>query len=150
MAALLSVLSTAAAVRFVSLESLGVDPQLTFIMQLSILALQIPMVMFASSIQMLVSLFAKSFKEAQAYLGMLTLLPMLPVMISMFRDIKTATWMYWVPIGGQQQLMTSLMRGEGMDRAGFFLSATVTMALALALFALLTRLVRSERVVYGG
>ena len=98
---------------------------------------------------MLVSLFAKSFKEAQAYLGMLTMLPVLPVMISMFRDIKTATWMYLVPIGGQQQLMTSLMRGEGMETGGFLFAAAVTTGLATALFAVLTRLLRSERVVYG-
>lgn len=149
-ASLLSVFSTATALMFFSLEAIGVDPKLTPIMQLSLVGLQIPMVLFASSIQMLVSLFAKSFKEAQAYLGILTLLPMLPVMITMFKDVKTATWMYLVPIAGQQQLMSSVMRGEGMDLSGFLLAAAMTTALAVALFALLIRLLRSERVVYGG
>lgn len=149
-ASLLSVFSTATALSFISLEALGVDPKLTPIMQLSIAALQIPMVLFASSIQMLVSLFAKTFKEAQAYLGMLTLLPMLPVMVTMFKEIKTATWMYLVPIVGQQQLMSSVMRGEGMETHGFVLAALLTTAVALVIFALLTRLLRSERVVFGG
>lgn len=149
-ASLLSVLSTATALSFFSLEALGVDPTLTWKMQLSIVALQIPMVLFASSTQMLVTLFAKTFKEAQAYLGMLTLLPMVPVMITMFKDVKTATWMYLVPIAGQQQLMTSVMRGDGMKISLYFLAAAVTAGLALIILAILTKLLRSERVVFGG
>ncbi len=149
-ASLLSVLSTATALSFFSLEALGVDPTLTLEMQLSIVALQIPMVLFASSIQMLVTLFSKTFKEAQAYLGMLTLLPMLPVMITMFKDIKTASWMYLIPIAGQQQLMTSVMRGDGMELSGFLLASAVTASLAAVTLAILTKLLRSERVVFGG
>ena len=96
------------------------------------------------------SLFAKTFKEAQTYLGMLTLLPAVPVMFTMFRDVKSAAWMYWVPIMGQQQLMTSVMRGENMAPVDFVITAIVTTAFAFGLFAILTRLLRSERVVYGG
>ena len=149
-ASVLSVLSTATALSFFSLEALGVDPKLTGAMQLSIVALQIPMVLFASSIQMLVSLFSKTFKEAQAYLGLLTLLPMLPVMITMFKDVKTATWMYFVPIAGQQQLMTSVMRGDGMEISGYLVAAAVTGGLAMVIFGILAKLLRSERVVFGG
>ena len=149
-ASTLAVLATAVATRLFSLEALGVDPRLTLPMILSLLALQIPMVLMASSVQMLVTLFAKSFKEAQAYLGILTLIPMLPVMITMFQDIKTETWMYLVPIAGQQQLMTSVMRGDGMPLDGFALAAVVTTAIALIGFVILNRLLRSERVVFGG
>ena len=150
MATLLAVVSTAVTLEFISLEAIGVDPKLTPSMQLGLFAMLIPMAFFASSAQMLASLFAKTFKEAQTYLGMLTLLPTLPVMFTMFRDIKSETWMYCVPIMGQQQLMTSVMRGEGMEPLHFVMAAVVTTALALGLFAILTRLLRSERVVYGG
>ena len=50
----------------------------------------------------------------------------------------------------QQQLLTSVMRGEGANLVYALTAAAVTTALALALFAVLTRLLRSERVVYGG
>ncbi len=150
LATVLVVLSTAACLAFFSLEALGVDPKLTSGMQIRILAVLLPMALLASAAQMLASLFAKTFKEAQTYLGLLTLLPILPVMITMFRDIQTAPWMYLVPIMGQQQLITSVMRGEGMDLLGSLTTVVVTLAGALVVFGLLTRLLRSERVVYGG
>lgn len=149
-ASVVSVLATALATSMFSLEALGVDPRLTVAMMIGIVAIQIPMVMLASSVQMLVTLFAKSFKEAQAYLGILTLLPMLPVMITMFQDIKTETWMYLIPIAGQQQLLTSVMRGDGMPLDGYLIAAAVTTVVAVAVFAVLTKLLRSERVVFGG
>ena len=150
MATLLVVLSTALALRYASLEALGVDPKLTLGMQIGIFLHLVPMALLASSAQMLASLFAKSFKEAQTYLGMLTLAPLLPVMIMTFKDVKSASWMYLVPILGQQQLLTSIMRGEGTNLLDALTAASVTTALALGLFLMLTRMLRSERVVYGG
>ncbi len=149
-ATLLSVLSTAVALRLFSLQSLGIDPQMTVNMQLSLFVMLLPLALFASSAQMLVSLFGKTFKEAQTYLGLLNLLPMLSVMLTMFRELKTEMWMYLVPIFGQQQLMTSVLRGEGMDPSGLLASVVVTTVVALVILTLLARLLRSERVVYGG
>lgn len=150
LASLLVVLSTAVALKFASLEALGVDPKLTLGMQISTFLILVPMAFLASSAQMLASLFAKTFKEAQTYLGMLTLAPALPVMIVMFKDIKTASWMYLVPLLSQQQLLTTVMRGEGVRLADALTAAAFTTILALAIFTVLTRLLRSERVVYGG
>ena len=79
----------------------------------------------------------------------LTLLPMLPVMINLFKEIKAETWMYFVPIAGQQQLMTSVMRGEGFEVGNFAIAAVVTVVLAVGLFSIFARLLRSERVVFG-
>ena len=145
----LSVVATAGALRIFSLEALGIDPYLPVSMQLSLFALLIPLAFFASVLQMFVSIFAKTFKEAQGFLGMLTLLPMLPVMINLFKEIKAETWMYFVPIAGQQQLMTSVMRGEGFEVGHFAIAAVVTLVLAVALFSVFARLLRSERVVFG-
>lgn len=149
-ACVLSVFATMLALRVFSLEALGIDPHLTLGMQASLFALQIPLALFASGLQMVVSVFAKTFKEAQGFLGMLTLLPMLPVMISMFKQIKTETWMYMVPIAGQQQLMTTVLRGEGMSGSGYAIATAVTLVLALGMLGVLTRLLRTERVVFGG
>jgi sodium transport system permease protein len=150
LAIVLVVLSTSFCLSYFSLEGLGVDPELTVGMQIRIIAVLLPMALLASSAQMLASLFARTFKEAQTYIGMITLLPILPIMITTFRDIKTADWMYTVPILGQQQLITTVMRGEGMSAAAALTTMAVTTAVALLLFAVLTRLLRSERVVYGG
>ncbi len=149
-ATVIAVISTSAALDFISLKSLGVDPKLSVSMQLSIILLLIPNAFFAAGLQMLTSLFAKSFKEAQSYLGLLIFIPMAPVIVTMVGGTKTADWMYSVPILGQQQLLTNVLRGENMEVGHFITSAAVTLAIALIIVTVLTRLLRSERVVYGG
>jgi len=149
-ATLIAVIATALALDFISLKSLGIDPKLTVSMQISIILLLIPNAFFAAGLQMLTSLFAKTFKEAQSYLGLLVFIPMAPVIATMVAGTKTAEWMYMVPILGQQQLLTNVLRGEGMELIHFATSSTITIAVAFIIVFILTRLLRSERVVYGG
>jgi sodium transport system permease protein len=144
------VIATAQVLEMVSLKSLGVDPKLTFNMQLSILLLLIPSALFAGALQMLTSLFAKSFKEAQSYLGIMVILPMIPVLVTMLGNVKTASWMFFTPILGQQQILMNILRGESLDLMNFATVTLVTLGIALGLVALMTKLLRSERVVYGG
>jgi len=149
LATIIAVVATAVALDFISLKSLGLDPKLTLSMQLNIILLLIPSALFAAGLQMLTSLFAKTFKEAQSYLGLLVFIPMAPVIATMIGGAKAAEWMYLVPILGQQQLLTSVLRGEGMDFAHLVLSSSITIAVAFVIVIILSKLLRSERVVYG-
>ena len=77
-AVLFSMVLTINVMRRVPWHDLGIrfrvsDPEL-----MSLLALILPLALFLSAIVMFASTFARSFKEAQSYLGMLMLLPMLP------------------------------------------------------------------------
>jgi sodium transport system permease protein len=150
LAVVLTLLVTISVFPFVPLRSLGVDLNLGLSMQLSIVAIALPLALFAAAIQMLTSLYAKSFKEAQSYLSIMIMVPMLPVMAMQLLSLKSATWMYLVPVLGQQQLLTDVMRGEGMEPLNYFLASGMTSVLALATVMFLTRLLRTERVVYGG
>jgi sodium transport system permease protein len=150
LAVLLTLLVTTSIFPFVPLKSLGVDLNLGLDMQLSIVVLAIPLALFAAAVQMLTSLYAKSFKEAQSYLSIMIMVPMLPVMAMQLLSLKSATWMYLVPVLGQQQLLTDVMRGDGLQPLNFFLATGMTSLLALATVLFLTRLLRTERVVYGG
>ena len=149
-ATIISVTMTAIALDFVSLKSLGVDPKLTMNMQLNIVLMLIPMALLAASLQMLTSLFAKSFKEAQSYLGFISFIPMATVFATMIGGAKGASWMYLVPVLGQQQLLSEVLRGEGMDFAHFVTISGITIVLTLFIVLVLAKLLRSERVVYGG
>jgi len=150
LAVVLTMLVTTLVFPFVPLKSLGVDLNLGLSMQLSIVALALPLALFAAAIQMLTSLYAKSFKEAQSYLSIMIMVPMLPVMAMQLLSLKSATWMYLVPVLGQQQLLTDVMRGDGLAPLNYFLASGMTSLLALATVVFLTRLLRTERVVYGG
>ena len=149
-ATIIAVLSTSIALDFISLKSLGLDPKLTITMQLSIILLLIPSAFFAAGLQMLTSLFAKSFKEAQSYLGLVAFIPMAPVIATMIAGAKAEDWMYMVPILGQQQLLTTVLRGEGINWLHLATSSGITIFVALIFVVVLTKLLRSERVVYGG
>ena len=149
LATIAAVVMTATAFEFVSLKAAGFDPKLTLGMQISMILLMIPNAMFAAGLQMLTSLFAKSFKEAQSYLGFLVFIPMLPVIITMIGGMRAESWMYYVPVLGQQQILTSIMRGEGMDMMQFATVSVVTVIVSIVILVFLTKLLRSERVVYG-
>lgn len=149
LATLISVVVTAIAFEFVSLKAAGIDPKLTITMQISMILLLIPNAMFAAGLQMLTSLFAKSFKEAQSYLGFLVFIPMVPVIITMIGGMKTEQWMFLVPVLGQQQILTNIMRGEDMVLTQFLSVTAVTVVVSVVILTILTKLLRSERVVYG-
>jgi len=150
LAVMLTLLVTSCVFPFVPLKTLGVDLNLDAAMQLSILALAVPLALFAAAIQMLTSLYARSFKEAQGYLSIMMMVPMLPVIVMQILSVKSATWMYLVPVLGQRQLLTDVMRGDGLAPLDYFLASGVTSILALVIVVFLTRLLRTERVVYGG
>ena len=149
-ATIIATVVTATVFDFISLKSLGIDPKITVTMQLNTILLMISSALLAAGLQMLTSLFAKTFKEAQSYLGLLVILPMAPVIATMAVGTKSAEWMFMVPILGHQQLLTSILRGEGMNWAHFTQVSVITVLLAFLIVVSLTRLLRSERVVYGG
>lgn len=71
-----------------------------------------PLVLLASSLQTLLAAFAKSYREAQTYLSLLMLLPMLPSAMLAVLPLKAQAWMYAIPLLGQHLVVTRLVRGE--------------------------------------
>lgn len=150
LASVLTVIITAVALSMVSLNSLGVDPKLTPSMQLNIILILMPMVLLAAAILMLLSLFSKTFKEAQSYTGMVMMLPMLAVMPTLMGVLKTADWMYFVPLLGQTQLLDRILRGDELELVNVALNAGITLVTTALILIVLVRNLRHERVVYGG
>ena len=114
-----------------------------------ILLICLPMVLLASAIQMIIATFARSFKEAQTYVGFLPLVPALPGIGLAFLPVKPALWTMLIPTFGQQILINQLMRGEGVSVVNVAVSVGVTLALAVALTAVAVRLFSREQVLFG-
>ncbi len=108
----------------------------------------LPMALLAPALQMLVALFCRSFKEAQTYLSLLLLLPMVPGFAFSFGTIEPQPWMEAVPMLGQQVWMSSLVRGEPVGPSVFLLGLA-TLALAAVCLAATAWLLRHERVILG-
>lgn len=112
-----------------------------------ILLTLLPMAILASALQLFVASFAKSSREAQTYLSLLTFAPTVPALISSLKPMSPELWMAFVPALGQQTLLLGLLRGEPQGPLAFGISAAVAVVLALGLLAATVRLFGSERMV---
>ena len=63
----------------------------------------------------LIAAGAKSVKEAQSYMSVLMLLPMLPTIILMVNPVKNQLWMLTVPFLAQNQMILKLVRSEAIS-----------------------------------
>ena len=109
----------------------------------------LPLAFLATSMQMLVGIFAKSFKDAQSYIGFLVLLPMLPGLYTTFNPINTETWMYAVPMLGQHLLLTDVMGGVDVPVLGYFLSPLSVLLLCFVFSAITARLFKRESIIFS-
>ncbi|WNG21272.1 ABC transporter permease [Cystobacter fuscus] len=133
----------------VPLQDLGVKVRLDPLAVLGLWAGVLPLALMASAGQMLLSTFARSFKEAQTYMQVLSFLPTLPGMVLVLSPVQSQTWMFAVPVLGQEMLVQELMRGEPLGPLPFVLGLVSCTALAGVFLAWTARLLRDERIIFG-
>lgn len=109
---LLSIIAFSIAGMFMPTEKLGMVLEIGPRFAMMTLLVMLPLVFLISSLQTLAAAFAKTFREAQTYLSLLMIVPAVPTMMMSIFPIKTQTWMYAVPLMGQQVTITRLIRGE--------------------------------------
>jgi len=133
----------------VPLEQLGIS----FIMGpreiAGILLATLPVGFFATALQLLIGLFARSFKDAQVYIGLLSLLPMLPFYYNMLNDTGREPWMNLVPLLGQNMLLTDVVSGRSPAMADFLLAGICLLAWAAVFIALASHLLKRERLLFS-
>jgi sodium transport system permease protein len=117
---------------------------------LVVLPVMVPLVLLIAIAQIWVASFAKSFREAQTYLGLAQLVPLIPSVLMMAVPLRPQLWMSAVPLFGQQITILRLLRGEVISAAAIGIGASVTLAAAAAMFWFTLRLYRSERVAISG
>ncbi len=123
--------------------ALGVDDALR------LLALLLPLALLAPALQMLIALFARSFKEAQTQLSLLMLLPMIPGLLLSLQSFEPRPWMRAVPILAEQVVMRDLLYGKVIAPSALALTVSATLALAAVCLGATSRLLRHERIVLG-
>jgi len=116
---------------------------------LLLLAATLPLALIAPSVQMYLASFAKSFKEAQSYMGYLIFLPMLPGMAVAFYPIGDRPWLAPVPILGQYALSTDIMGGKPPAVIYYIIAAVCAAGFALVFLLMTTRLFSKEKIIFG-
>ena len=135
--------------RFLPLQDMGIRFRLGRDEFIGVLAAMLPMCLFSASLQAAVSTLARSFKEAQSYMGVLVLLPMLPGMISAVSTLGQDPWMYLVPVLGQHVLVMGVLGGKPAEAWAFIVAALIATLSAALLIRTMTTLFRIEKIIFG-
>lgn len=132
-----------------ALEELGIRNHIGVTQMLLVVAAVAPMALVSPALQMFVSCFAKTFKEAQSYLGMLVLLPTLPGIVTVMYPLTNRPWMHPIPVLGQYAMVTEILGGKALGPLSL-IGATVAAVLAAGgLLVLATKLFSSEKIIFG-
>jgi sodium transport system permease protein len=136
------------ALRFIPMEQLGMSSSFSALTAAKVFAVLAPFTPLGAALMVVVASFTKSHKEAQTYLGILLVVPTLPLLFAMLLDVAPTTPLMWVPSLSQHLLITSLIREDPIVPAWIAVSALSALALA-ALFALLARKLYEREALLG-
>jgi sodium transport system permease protein len=110
-----------------------------------ILLVLLPMIMIGTCLLTLIAAGAKSVKEAQSYMSLLMMLPLLPTMILLVNPVKNQLWMLTVPFLAQNQMILKLVRSEAISMEEWAAYLAAGFATALLLWWLAARRYHQER-----
>jgi sodium transport system permease protein len=109
------------------------------------LLILLPMVFIGASLLTFIAAGAKSVKEAQSYMGVLILLPMIPTLVLMVSPVKNQLWMFAVPFLAQNQMLLKVIRSEAIDAQTWTVYLAAGFGLAALLWFAATRRYHQER-----
>jgi len=105
----------------------------------------LPMVFIGGSLLTFIAAGAKSVKEAQSYMGVLILLPMIPTLILMVSPVKNQLWMFAVPFLAQNQMLLKVIRSETIEPMTWMVYLAAGFGLAALLWFAATRRYHQEK-----
>ncbi len=135
------------ALAFIPMEQLGMSSSFTVFTALAVFAVLVPFAPLGAALMIVVASFTKSYKEAQTYLGLLLVIPTLPLIFAMLLGVEPATRLMWIPSLSQHLLITTLIREEPLQLSWLAVSTGATLVLALMLGWLATRLYKREAIL---
>ncbi|MFT5211347.1 MAG: sodium transport system permease protein [Flavobacterium sp.] len=131
----------------VPLDQIGMTFSIRVTQILAMLIATMPLAFLAASMQMFLGIFAKSFKDAQSYIGLLTILPVIPSLYMTFKPLLTQDWMFGIPILGQHLLLVDILGGKSVPIIGYFLSAISCLLLGIGLSFVTAKLFERESII---
>jgi sodium transport system permease protein len=112
---------------------------------LQLLGVLLPMVLIGTTLLTLIAASVKSVKEAQSYMTVLMLLPIVPTVMLMVNPLKNQLWQFAVPFLAQNQLVLRLVRGEAITLMEWAVYLGTSFGLGLILWLIAARLYHQEK-----
>jgi sodium transport system permease protein len=129
--------------------ALGVDLRLGAGVLGGILLTVAPVVVLAAAMLTTLAALAKSLREAQSYMGLVFMIPMIPSLIFMVNPMKPETWMMAIPMFSQNLLIGEFVRGESVSLHWLAISMGSTLLIGLAFAAVAANLFNRPRIVFS-
>ncbi len=140
----LTVIAFAIALRFVGLEQFGMSLNFGPLVALKVVLFSLPLVPLGAALMTIVAAFTRSYREAQTYLGLVLLIPTLPLVLASMLGLQPTARLMAVPSLSQHFLITSLLRDEPVSGGYLALSVAVTLAVGATLMLIAGRLYDRE------
>ncbi|MEP0177398.1 MAG: ABC transporter permease [Paraglaciecola sp.] len=107
----------------------------------------VPVVAIFAAVLLSISIYAKSFKEAQSYMGPMMIFVIVPIMLSILPGVELKGGWAWVPITNVSLAMKELVKGT-MDYYQLFAIFGSTVVIAGGLFAFCVYWFNKEKVLF--
>jgi sodium transport system permease protein len=139
--------TVALSIRQLPLETIGMSANFGPGVALGVFLSTLPFVTVGAALLTVVASFTRSYKEAQTWLGVLMLVPTLPIAVAGVLGIKANAALMAVPSLSQHLLIQGLLRGEPLPASYLAISVASTLALGVLLTWVAGRLYQRERIL---
>jgi sodium transport system permease protein len=140
----LTVTAFALVLRHTGLERLGMSVDLSPRAALTIVLYCLPFVPLGAALMTIVAAYTRTYREAQTWLGLVLLVPTLPLAFAGIMGVRPSRALMAVPSLSQHFLITGVLRNEPLPQAYVAISVGTTLAIAAILIAIAARLYRRE------
>jgi sodium transport system permease protein len=129
--------------------ALGVDLNLSVTALGGILLTISPVVILAAAMLTTLAALAKTLREAQSYMGLVFMIPMIPSLIFMVNPMKPETWMMAIPMFSQNLLIGEFVRGDPVSALWLAMSMGSTLVIGLVFAAIAATLFNRPKIVFS-
>jgi sodium transport system permease protein len=126
------------------LDEIGMSSGFTPLTAVYAFFLLAPFAVLGAFLMTLVASFTKSYKEAQTWLGLLLIVPTLPVAIATIMNVRPSQALMWVPSMSQHLLITDLIKQAPVQPLMLAQSVVSTLLYAGLLSLVAIRLYKRE------
>jgi sodium transport system permease protein len=141
----LTVIAFAIVLRFAGLERFGMSVNFGPRAVLELIGGCLPLIPLGAAFMTLIAARSRTYREAQTWLGVVLLVPTLPLVFASVMGLKPTLQLMAVPSLGQHFIIQSLLRDEALPRGFVATSVLVTLALATVLIALAAQIYRRDQ-----
>jgi sodium transport system permease protein len=139
--------SISMALRYVPLETFGMTANFGPGVGTRVFLVVLPFTLIGAGLLTVVASFTRSYKEAQSWLGVVMLVPTVPIAIASVLSVQPSAALMLVPSLSQHLLIQGLMRGEPLAASWVLLSIGSSLLLGWLFGWLAGRLYRREAIL---